>query len=101
MPTVYAYSTWPKGSPSLLGAAGDGDANAWFYRKDWFSSAEIQAEFKEKTGRDLTVADLAGTARNGRVLPGQGDADGKKGLWRGDLHRARFEGITMGATQAL
>ena len=41
--TVYAYSTWPKGSPNYWALPAMGDANAWFYRKDWFSKPEIQA----------------------------------------------------------
>ena len=32
-----------------------GDANGWFYRKDWFENPELMAEFKEKSGRDLAV----------------------------------------------
>ncbi|HEU4826051.1 MAG TPA: extracellular solute-binding protein, partial [Dongiaceae bacterium] len=51
--TVYAYSTWPKGSPNYWALPAMGDANGWFYRKDWFAKPELQAEFKTKYGWDL------------------------------------------------
>ncbi|MFK7754467.1 MAG: ABC transporter substrate-binding protein, partial [Sedimentitalea sp.] len=51
--TVYAYSTWPKGTPNYYALPAMGDANGWFYRKDWFGRADIQAAYKEATGQDL------------------------------------------------
>ena len=53
--TVYAYSTWPKGSPNYYALPAMGDALAWAYRKDWFDRPELQAEFKGKHGYDLGV----------------------------------------------
>jgi len=53
--TVYAYSTWPKGSPNYWALPAMGDANGWVYRKDWFSRPELQKEFKAKYGRDLAA----------------------------------------------
>ena len=53
--TVYAYSTWPKGSPNYWALPAMGDALGWVYRKDWFSRPELQAEFKEMHGYDLGV----------------------------------------------
>ena len=41
--TVYAYSTWPKGSPNYYALPAMGDALGWVYRKDWFSRPEIRA----------------------------------------------------------
>jgi len=37
----------------LLGAAGDGDAVGWTYRKDWFAKPELRQEFKTKYGHEL------------------------------------------------
>ena len=78
-----------------------GDANAWFYRKDWFNKPEIQAEFKAATGRDLapptTWDELLETAKffNGKEI------DGKKVYGAAIFTERASEGITMGATQAL
>ena len=43
--TVYAYSTWPKGTPNYWALPAMGDANGWFYRKDWFGDPKIAGEF--------------------------------------------------------
>ena len=51
--TVYAYSTWPKGTPNYYALPAMGDANGWFYRADWFADPDIQAAYKEATGEDL------------------------------------------------
>ena len=51
--TVYAYSTWPKGSPNYYALPAMGDALAWAYRKDWFDRPELRSEFKKKHGYDL------------------------------------------------
>jgi multiple sugar transport system substrate-binding protein len=51
--TVNAYSTWPKGTPNYWALPAMGDANGWFYRKDWFENPETMAEYKAKTGADL------------------------------------------------
>jgi multiple sugar transport system substrate-binding protein len=99
--TVYAYSTWPKGTPNYWALPAMGDANAWFYRKDWFAKPEIQAEFKQATGRDLAVptnwAELIEVAKffQGREI------DGKKVYGAAIFTERASEGITMGATQAL
>ena len=53
--TVYAYSTWPKGSPNYYALPAMGDALAWSYRKDWFDRPELQSEFKAKHGYNLGV----------------------------------------------
>ena len=98
---VNAYSTWPKGTPNYWALPAMGDANAWFYRKDWFSKPEIQAEFKAATGRDLapptTWDELLETAKffNGKEI------DGKKVYGAAIFTERASEGITMGATQAL
>ena len=43
--TVYAYSTWPKGSENYYALPAMGDALAWAYRKDWFDRPELKSEF--------------------------------------------------------
>ncbi|NGQ92604.1 extracellular solute-binding protein [Rhodobacter sp. HX-7-19] len=99
--TVYAYSTWPKGDPNYYALPAMGDANGWFYRKDWFARPEIQAEFKEKYGRDLaepkTQKELLEIAQffQGREIDGQTVYGASIFTERGS------EGITMGATGAL
>jgi multiple sugar transport system substrate-binding protein len=99
--TVYAYSTWPKGEPNYYALPAMGDANAWFYRRDWFERPEIQAEFREKHGRDLapptTQIELKEIAEffQGREIDGQTVYGVNIFTERGS------EGITMGATGAL
>ena len=99
--TVYAYSTWPKGSPNYYALPAMGDANAWFYRKDWFSRPDLQAAFKEKYGRDLapptTQMELKDLAEffQGREI------DGQKRYGAAIFTERGSEGITMGATGAL
>jgi multiple sugar transport system substrate-binding protein len=99
--TVNAYSTWPKGSPNYYALPAMGDALGWVYRKDWFARPEIQAAFKAKHGRDLTVP------RNWNELMEiaeffQGrEIDGKK-IYGAAIYTERgSEGITMGVTAAL
>ncbi|MEE9319850.1 MAG: extracellular solute-binding protein [Granulosicoccus sp.] len=98
---VEAYSTWPKGTPNYWALPAMGDANGWFYRKDWFSRPDLQAEFKEKTGRDLTPPttwdELIETSKffNGR------DIDGKTVFGSAIFTERASEGITMGATSAM
>ena len=99
--TVNAYSTWPKGSPNYYALPAMGDALGWVYRKDWFARPEIQAAFKEKHGRDLTVPknwnELMEIAEffQGREI------DGKK-IYGAAIYTERgSEGITMGVTAAL
>ena len=99
--TVRAYSTWPKGEPNYYALPAMGDANGWFYRKDWFSKPELQTEFKKKHGRDLappeTQKELMEIARffQGREI------DGKKRYGANIFTERGSEGITMGATGAM
>jgi len=99
--TVYAYSTWPKGTPNYWALPAMGDANGWFYRKDWFAKPELQAEFKEKYGRDLapptTQLELKDVAE---FFQGR-DVDGKTVYGAAIFTERGSEGITMGATGAL
>src|SRR3954471_1046545 len=75
--TVYAYSTWPKGSANYWALPAMGDANGWVYRKDWFAKPELQAEYKAKYNRDLAppktwdeLKDI-GEFFQGRMVDGQ------------------------------
>jgi multiple sugar transport system substrate-binding protein len=99
--TVYAYSTWPKGTPNYYALPAMGDANGWFYRKDWFAREDIQAAYKEKTGQDLrepqSQKELLQIAQffQGREI------DGKTVYGAAIFTERGSEGITMGVTSAL
>ena len=99
--TVYAYSTWPKGTPNYYALPAMGDANGWFYRKDWFTNPEIMAAYKEATGQDLrepqSQKELLQIAQffQGREI------DGKTVYGASIFTERGSEGITMGATGAL
>jgi multiple sugar transport system substrate-binding protein len=99
--TVYAYSTWPKGEPNYYALPAMGDANGWFYRKDWFANEELRAAFQEEYGRELaeptTQRELMEIAKffQGREIDGQTRYGVSIFTERGS------EGITMGATGAL
>lgn len=99
--TVYAYSTWPKGTPNYYALPAMGDAVGWVYRKDWFSRPELQAEFKKKYGHDLAVpknwTELKEIAEffQGREIDG-------KTVYGAAIYTERgSEGITMGVLDAL
>lgn len=99
--TVYAYSTWPKGTPNYYALPAMGDANGWFYRKDWFANPDLQKAFKDEYGRDLAepktqheLLDLA------KFFQGK-EIDGKKVYGAAIFTERGSEGITMGATGAL
>ncbi|SLN33013.1 ABC transporter substrate-binding protein [Ruegeria meonggei] len=99
--TVYAYSTWPKGTPNYYALPAMGDANGWFYRKDWFDDPEIQAAYKDATGQDLrepeSQKELLQIAQffQGREI------DGKTVYGAAIFTERGSEGITMGVTGAL
>jgi len=89
-PTVYGYSTWPKGTPNYYALPAFGDANAWVYRKDWFEKPELRKAFEKKHGYELaapkTWTQLMDIAKffQGRVV------DGKKKIRRRDFYRTGF-----------
>jgi multiple sugar transport system substrate-binding protein len=99
--TVYAYSTWPKGTPNYWALPAMGDALGWTYRRDWFARPELRAEFRAKHGRDLapptTWTELKQVAEffQGREI------DGKRVYGAAIFTERGSEGITMGATAAL
>jgi multiple sugar transport system substrate-binding protein len=99
--TVYAYSTWPKGTPNYWALPAMGDANGWFYRKDWFAKPELQAEYKKKYGRDLAPPKTQLELKDiGEFFQGR-EIDGKKVYGVAIFTERGSEGITMGATGAL
>ncbi len=99
--TVYAYSTWPKGSENYYALPAMGDANGWFYRKDWFERDDIRTAFKEAVGRELveptTQKELLEVAQffQGREI------DGNKVYGAAIFTERGSEGITMGVTSVL
>ncbi|MEM9197788.1 MAG: extracellular solute-binding protein, partial [Pseudomonadota bacterium] len=99
--TVYAYSTWPKGTPNYYALPAMGDANAWFYRKDWFAKPELREEFKATYGRELepptTQLELKDIAE---FFQGR-DIDGTTVYGAAIYTERGSEGITMGVTNAL
>ena len=99
--TVYAYSTWPKGTPNYYALPAMGDANGWFYRKDWFERDDIKAAYKESTGQELgepkTQKELLQIAQFFQ----EREIDGKTVYGAAIFTERGSEGITMGVTSAL
>jgi multiple sugar transport system substrate-binding protein len=100
-PTVYAYSTWPKGTPNYWALPAMGDALGWVYRKDWFEKPEIQAAFKEKYGRDLAPPKTWDELKDVAEFFQGREIDGKKVYGAAIFTERGSEGITMGVTAAL
>ncbi|MCB1487951.1 MAG: extracellular solute-binding protein [Bauldia sp.] len=100
-PTVYAYSTWPKGSPNYWALPAMGDALGWVYRKDWFEKPELQAEFKDKYGRDLAPPKTWDELKDIAEFFQGREVDGKKVYGAAIFTERGSEGITMGVTAAL
>lgn len=98
---VNAYSTWPKGTPNYWALPAMGDANGWFYRKDWFGRPEIMAEFKEKYGRDIGPPATWDELREVAEFFQEREIDGKTVYGTAIFTERASEGITMGATSAL
>lgn len=99
--TVYAYSTWPKGSPNYWALPAMGDALAWVYRKDWFERPELRDAFRKEHGYDLDVPKTWEELRDiAQFFQGR-EIDGKKRYGIAIQTERGSEGITMGATGAL
>ena len=99
--TVYAYSTWPKGTPNYWALPAMGDALGWVYRKDWFARPELQSEFKAKYNRDLAPPKTWTELKQvGEFFQGR-EIDGKKVYGMGIYTERGSEGITMGVTAAM
>ena len=99
--TVYAYSTWPKGSENYYALPAMGDALAWAYRKDWFDRPELNSEFKKKHGYDLGVPANWNQLHDMCSFFQGREIDGQK-RYGADINTERgSEGITMGVTAAM
>ncbi|GAB4166979.1 MAG: extracellular solute-binding protein [Thalassobaculales bacterium] len=99
--TVAGYAQWPKGTPNYYALPAMGDALGWTYRKDWFARPEIQAEFKAKHGRDLTVPKTQTELKQiAQFFQGR-EIDGKKVYGAAIFTERGSEGITMGVNNAL
>ena len=99
--TVYAYSTWPKGTPNYYALPAMGDANGWFYRKDWFAREDLQEAFKSEYGRDLAEPKTQKELLDIAKFFQEREIDGKKVYGAAIFTERGSEGITMGATGAL
>jgi multiple sugar transport system substrate-binding protein len=99
--TVRGYSEWPKGTPNYWSLPAFGDVVGWTYRKDWFERPELQAEFKEKYGRDLAApASMAELKEIAEFFQGR-EIDGKT-VYGASIYTERgSEGITMGVMDVL
>ncbi len=99
--TVTGYAEWPKGTPNYWALPAFGDVVGWTYRKDWFERPDLQAEFKEKYGRDLGVpASLEELKDVAEFFQGR-DIDGTTVYGAAIYTERGSEGITMGVTNAL
>ncbi len=99
--TVTGYAEWPKNSPNYYALPAYADVVGWTYRKDWFERPEIQAEFKEKYGRDLDAPKTLEELKEiGEFFQGR-EIDGKKVYGAAIYTERGSEGITMGVTNAL
>jgi multiple sugar transport system substrate-binding protein len=99
--TVYAYSTWPKGTPNYYALPAMGDANGWFYRKDWFERDDIKEAYKKETGDDLREPQSQKEMLQIAQFFQEREIDGKKVYGAAIFTERGSEGITMGATSAL
>jgi multiple sugar transport system substrate-binding protein len=99
--TVYAYSTWPKGTPNYWALPAMGDALGWVYRKDWFARPELRAEFKQKHGRELDVPSNWNELKDIAAFFQGREIDGKKVYGAAIYTERGSEGITMGVTAAM
>ncbi len=99
--TVYAYSTWPKGSPNYYALPAMGDALGWVYRRDWFDRPELRAEFSATYGRDLEPPETWTQLREIATFFQGREIDGKTVYGAAIYTERGSEGITMGVTSVL
>ena len=99
--TVTGYAEWPKNTPNYWALPAFGDVVGWTYRKDWFAKPELQAEFKKKYNRDLSVPKSLDELKDIATFFQARDIDGKKVYGAAIYTERGSEGITMGAMNAL
>ncbi|MEO1471885.1 MAG: extracellular solute-binding protein [Pseudomonadota bacterium] len=99
--TVTGYSEWPKGTPNYWALPAFGDVVGWTYRRDWFERPELQAEFREKHGRDLGVPVSLEELKDIAAFFQGREIDGTTVYGAAIYTERGSEGITMGVTNAL
>ncbi|WP_083213845.1 MULTISPECIES: extracellular solute-binding protein [unclassified Ensifer] len=99
--TVVGYAEWPKNTPNYWALPAFGDVVGWTYRKDWFSRPELQAEFKQKYGRDLAVPKTFAELKDIAEFFQKRQIDGKTVYGAAIYTERGSEGITMGAMDVL
>lgn len=99
--TVIGYAEWPKNSPNYWALPAFGDVVGWTYRKDWFSRPELQAEFKQKYGRDLAVPKTFAELKDIAEFFQKRQVDGKTVYGAAIYTERGSEGITMGVMDVL
>ena len=78
-----------------------GDANGWFYRKDWFADEQIRADFEAEHGRELAEpASQKELLELAKFFTGR-EIDGNTVYGASIFTERGSEGITMGVTSAL
>jgi len=98
---VYAYSTWPKGSPNYWALPAMGDALGWTYRRDWFARPDLRAAFRDRFNRDLEAPRTWTELRQVAEFFQNREIDGRRVYGAAIFTERGSEGITMGATAAL
>jgi multiple sugar transport system substrate-binding protein len=98
--TVYAYSTWPKGTPNYWALPAMGDAVGWTYRKDWFERPRSRPSSRRSTAATWRAEDLDELKEIAEFFQGR-EIDGKTVYGASIFTERGSEGITMGATGAL
>ena len=99
--TVTGYAEWPKGTPNYWALPAFGDVVGWTYRKDWFARPELQAEFRQKHGRDLAVPKTLAELKDIAQFFQKREIDGKTVYGAAIYTERGSEGITMGVTNVL
>ncbi|MET4130267.1 extracellular solute-binding protein [Roseovarius sp. MBR-6] len=99
--TVTGYAEWPKGTPNYWALPAYADVVGWTYRRDWFERPELQAEYKEKYGRELRVPETLAELKDIAEFFQGREIDGTTVYGAAIYTERGSEGITMGVTNAL
>ncbi|PKQ13279.1 MAG: ABC transporter substrate-binding protein [Alphaproteobacteria bacterium HGW-Alphaproteobacteria-1] len=99
--TVTGYAEWPKGTPNYWALPAYADVVGWTYRRDWFERPELQAEYKQRYGRDLRVPETLAELKDIAEFFQGREIDGTTVYGAAIYTERGSEGITMGVTNAL
>jgi multiple sugar transport system substrate-binding protein len=99
--TVTGYAEWPKGTPNYWALPAYADVVGWTYRRDWFERPELQAEYKQKYGRELRVPETLAELKDIAEFFQGREIDGTTVYGAAIYTERGSEGITMGVTNAL